>query len=63
MSVSSNEIVQFGFRLAWKTRCEDERGSQRAGLMDHRRAGTIIVTPDLRSGECDEQAENYAERG
>jgi len=42
MSVRSNEIVQFGFRLAWKTRCEDERGSQRAGLTDHRRAGGLV---------------------
>jgi hypothetical protein len=63
MSVGSNEIVEFGFRLARKTRCEDECGSQRAGLMAHCCAGAIIVAPDLRGGERDEQAENYTERG
>jgi hypothetical protein len=63
LHIVAHEAVQPVVGLARKTRAEDEDRSQRAGFAADRRAGAIVVVPDLRRGERHEQAEDDAERG
>lgn len=61
LNVATDKAAQARFRFSRKSGGKDHDGSERARFTIDRRIGPFVIAPDLRSSECNEQAEDNAQ--